>query len=212
MSQRNIAGGSFHSPGGRGPPTPKPRPKTGNLVDVAKIDPMKATPTQGRNDPCACGSGTKFKRCCGVEPSPMGHHFDCDRCGRHFKTGRPPAEMIDAEALAEAKRLFPEEVGGLDNPEERASVCEDCWKAMDIRTPVRTRIVKVQLSAFSSDDARRALVYDWLREFEYETEKPEEVAPIVELLGPDTLIRFFYATIDKQGRFAIGSPAPDQVW
>ncbi|WP_277205984.1 YchJ family metal-binding protein [Vibrio misgurnus] len=24
-----------------------------------------ATPKQGRNDPCACGSGKKFKKCCG---------------------------------------------------------------------------------------------------------------------------------------------------
>lgn len=26
----------------------------------------RAEPTQGRNDPCACGSGRKFKRCCGA--------------------------------------------------------------------------------------------------------------------------------------------------
>jgi uncharacterized protein YchJ len=26
---------------------------------------VRATPKQGRNDPCACGSGQKFKKCCG---------------------------------------------------------------------------------------------------------------------------------------------------
>ena len=25
-----------------------------------------AEPSQGRNEPCACGSGRKFKRCCGA--------------------------------------------------------------------------------------------------------------------------------------------------
>lgn len=27
--------------------------------------PIRATHKPGRNDPCACGSGLKFKRCCG---------------------------------------------------------------------------------------------------------------------------------------------------
>ena len=27
--------------------------------------PIKADPKVGRNDPCACGSGKKFKKCCG---------------------------------------------------------------------------------------------------------------------------------------------------
>ena len=26
---------------------------------------VRAAPKQGRNDPCACGSGQKFKKCCG---------------------------------------------------------------------------------------------------------------------------------------------------
>ncbi len=28
-------------------------------------DPIRAAPTTGRNDPCPCGSGKKFKKCCG---------------------------------------------------------------------------------------------------------------------------------------------------
>ncbi|MDG2304545.1 MAG: YchJ family protein [Candidatus Binatia bacterium] len=35
----------------------------GDLVVPA---PVKAAPKRGRNDPCNCGSGKKFKRCCGV--------------------------------------------------------------------------------------------------------------------------------------------------
>lgn len=31
----------------------------------AHIDPIKAAPKVGRNDPCPCGSGKKYKNCCG---------------------------------------------------------------------------------------------------------------------------------------------------
>lgn len=27
---------------------------------------VRATPKIGRNDPCLCGSGKKFKKCCGI--------------------------------------------------------------------------------------------------------------------------------------------------
>lgn len=29
-------------------------------------EPPKLIPKQGRNEPCACGSGKKFKKCCGA--------------------------------------------------------------------------------------------------------------------------------------------------
>ena len=28
--------------------------------------PARAAPTTGRNDPCPCGSGRKYKKCCGM--------------------------------------------------------------------------------------------------------------------------------------------------
>ena len=30
-----------------------------------KVEPLKATEAPGRNDPCPCGSGKKYKKCCG---------------------------------------------------------------------------------------------------------------------------------------------------
>ncbi|MFC3152902.1 PBPRA1643 family SWIM/SEC-C metal-binding motif protein [Litoribrevibacter euphylliae] len=40
--------------------------------DIAELDALISTPetqrvekTPGRNDPCSCGSGKKFKKCCG---------------------------------------------------------------------------------------------------------------------------------------------------
>ena len=32
---------------------------------VAKAKPVRMGPKVGRNDPCPCGSGKKFKQCCG---------------------------------------------------------------------------------------------------------------------------------------------------
>ncbi len=29
------------------------------------VEPIKADKTVGRNDPCPCGSGKKYKKCCG---------------------------------------------------------------------------------------------------------------------------------------------------
>ncbi|HSN55291.1 MAG TPA: SEC-C metal-binding domain-containing protein [Candidatus Sulfomarinibacteraceae bacterium] len=45
---------------------PSPRPV--KIVKYASQEPLDASPTGiriGRNDPCPCGSGRKFKRCCG---------------------------------------------------------------------------------------------------------------------------------------------------
>jgi len=33
---------------------------------VNEVEPIHATPKTGRNDPCPCGSGRKFKKCCGI--------------------------------------------------------------------------------------------------------------------------------------------------
>ena len=37
-----------------------------NLEDEEAAKPMKSAKTAGRNDPCPCGSGKKFKKCCGA--------------------------------------------------------------------------------------------------------------------------------------------------
>ena len=34
--------------------------------DINKAKPIQAAPKAGRNDPCPCGSGRKFKKCCGA--------------------------------------------------------------------------------------------------------------------------------------------------
>ena len=37
------------------------------LKETKKVDPLAAKGEPGRNDPCPCGSGKKFKKCCGAK-------------------------------------------------------------------------------------------------------------------------------------------------
>jgi len=37
------------------------------IAAAGKGEPIKADATPGRNDPCPCGSGKKYKKCCGKE-------------------------------------------------------------------------------------------------------------------------------------------------
>ncbi|MBI5723652.1 MAG: SEC-C domain-containing protein [Planctomycetes bacterium] len=32
-----------------------------------KVEPIQAQQSPGRNDPCPCGSGKKYKKCCGIK-------------------------------------------------------------------------------------------------------------------------------------------------
>jgi SEC-C motif len=34
---------------------------------------VRAEPKVGRNDPCPCGTGKKYKKCCGAQDSPSTH-------------------------------------------------------------------------------------------------------------------------------------------
>ena len=35
------------------------------INETEKVEPSKADVNPGRNDPCPCGSGKKYKKCCG---------------------------------------------------------------------------------------------------------------------------------------------------
>ena len=46
--------------------TPKPQPPSfDNMVDPAPVQPIVGNEKVGRNDPCPCKSGKKYKKCCG---------------------------------------------------------------------------------------------------------------------------------------------------
>jgi len=37
------------------------------IKKTEKVEPIKADARVGRNDPCPCGSGKKYKKCCGAK-------------------------------------------------------------------------------------------------------------------------------------------------
>ena len=37
------------------------------IKKTEKVEPLKIQAEPGRNDPCPCGSGRKYKKCCGAE-------------------------------------------------------------------------------------------------------------------------------------------------
>jgi len=37
------------------------------LEKTEKVEPIQADKQPGRNDPCPCGSGRKYKKCCGAK-------------------------------------------------------------------------------------------------------------------------------------------------
>ena len=45
--------------------TPSPEPERLSALRMAGLGAPRAEQFPGRNDPCLCGSGQKFKRCCG---------------------------------------------------------------------------------------------------------------------------------------------------
>jgi preprotein translocase subunit SecA len=57
--QRHEASSAFDRP------TPNPAPVQTNQPETAKLQPRVVENKVGRNDPCPCGSGKKYKKCCG---------------------------------------------------------------------------------------------------------------------------------------------------
>ncbi|MBV6433440.1 MAG: hypothetical protein IANPNBLG_03618 [Bryobacteraceae bacterium] len=51
------------------PPT-SPEPRTHPDTSEQQTQPVRPTPRPSRNEPCPCGSGLKFKRCCLNKPRP----------------------------------------------------------------------------------------------------------------------------------------------
>ena len=45
--------------------TTTPERKERQVNETGPRAPMRSTKTIGRNDPCPCGSGRKYKNCCG---------------------------------------------------------------------------------------------------------------------------------------------------
>lgn len=71
-------------------------------------------------------------------------------------------------------------------------------------------IVKIQQSLFNSEGNKSILVYDESKEFMYQTDNPEEVNPIVELLGDRSKAYFNAEIVDT--RFQIDIEVEEPGW
>ncbi len=58
-------GAGGQAPAGRGGSSPGSDLVSQAVADVERAKPVRAGPKVGRNDPCPCGSGKKYKQCCG---------------------------------------------------------------------------------------------------------------------------------------------------
>ncbi|MBK8477593.1 MAG: SEC-C domain-containing protein [Opitutaceae bacterium] len=69
---QTVRGWPFFQPESARAPAGPPPPQHGRTFSHTHIDsegrsiPFSAPPKVGRNEPCPCGSGKKFKRCCGA--------------------------------------------------------------------------------------------------------------------------------------------------
>ncbi len=46
--------------------TPEEAEVEREIRETAQVEQLSADQTPGRNDPCSCGSGKKYKKCCGA--------------------------------------------------------------------------------------------------------------------------------------------------
>lgn len=78
----------------------------------ADVTPGTQTPTIGRNEPCPCGSGSKYKRCCGKDAAPkLGKPADLQGRMNEMASagGLPPGfdpSKVDPQAMSEFNRAL----------------------------------------------------------------------------------------------------------
>ena len=65
VHQETTAFGGASSGGESAPPNKGSEMVSEAMAANEKAKPVRSGPKVGRNDPCPCGSGKKFKHCCG---------------------------------------------------------------------------------------------------------------------------------------------------
>jgi hypothetical protein len=132
----------------------------------------------GRNDPCSCGSGLKFKKCCLLKAEPAGQRIMASKDGRVWKEAPP-------ELRAKAMRVFEEKQCKEQKRvarfgQVRPQISTVVWQGQRI-VAVRNRIYRSDRWKFFPDFLRdyvpEVLGIDWCKA---EAAKPEaERHPII---------------------------------
>jgi hypothetical protein len=134
-------------------------------------------PKLGRNDPCSCGSGRKFKKCCSSNTPPTGQRILASKDG-HTWTAAPPELHAKATSFFEERqRKEKERISRFGEIRPQISTV---WQGRRVVT-VRNRFYQSENWKFFPDFLRyylpSVLGIDWWTE---ETAKPEtERHPLV---------------------------------
>ena len=79
---------------------------------MADIDQMQTTKVPGRNDPCPCGSGKKYKKCCGLKTGESALRVpgkgDIESGFNHYHQGDIAGALSIASKLVHVKPDLPE--------------------------------------------------------------------------------------------------------
>ena len=107
--------------------------------------------TPGRNDPCPCGSGKKFKRCCADNPGPVTiTDADCDLAMSSLIQFATSARFTDDQALAAELFWGPEldEDGSVDIEDDQSWLFELFlqWYVFDVVTNSGRTVAEIFLA------------------------------------------------------------------
>ena len=89
----------------------------------------------GRNDPCSCGSGKKFKKCCGFEREPSGTPVTAASAGL-TRTEPAPAELTPAESARMNALVLQRDFATAERELERMvndrGTCAQAWSLLGL--------------------------------------------------------------------------------
>lgn len=117
--------------------------------------------TQGRNEPCECGSGKKYKKCCFLKPTPTPEHMRgrcvacgqrarfvtlCKSCGKEYEHCVAHETVVVQTMRGHILRVHPETVSNeivdrlLDSSEELALIYRAAKEAPELWTKCIERL------------------------------------------------------------------------
>ena len=149
--------------------------------------PIRREPKVGRNDPCPCGSGRKYKQCCMGKPQPAGVPLSPaapvseplpTKGGSKPQRPRPP----DAQATTDAaKQLVADVVAWRRNPRQQQPWGPAVVRALETNRDLAPALLRLLLSDYAPDgrqqtppegyDACLALLDEALTQIRYSVER-----------------------------------------
>ncbi len=156
---RPYAGPAFEKPGAkkRIAADHPPLPALANLLGTQPITPVRRSDKVGRNDPCPCGSGKKYKHCCMVqgEPSKTGAARPLPVSPGRPGTLGPEAQTetpADVEApMRTAEQLIAEVVRWRSNPRHQQPFSPAVQRTLETTRGLALAFLRLLLNRYAPD-------------------------------------------------------------